>query len=393
MKGTAPSPDGTHNNGSSPPRQPLPPGIGIWLEDPKRPMWRVTLSRRFTGGKLVLKRFRRIEDAEAWIAEQVKAKEHHGFTAFMLSPDQLADARAAFQRLEGLGKLEDAVRFYIRHVKPGEKKTIAAAIEELYKSKKTAGKSHAHLQGMRSRLRRFARYMEGKHINEVFPKDIRAFLDQLSVGPVSRGSEIRHLKLLFNFSRKRGYITAENPVQEEIPLVDAGEVSIFKPEEAAKLLSVAGDLTPYFAISLFAGLRPFEAQRLDWSNIDLDAKKLYVRKSKKRDRGNRTIDMMDNLVEWLRPYRQDAGAIIPRPNDSANYFRLRFRALTRSPELAPFCHPWRYDIMRHSFGSYFYARSKNENETAVVMGTSPQMLFRHYRSDVRKEDVEAWWEL
>jgi len=37
------------------------------------------------------------------------------------------------------------------------------------------------------------------------------------------------------------------------------------------------------------------------------------------------------------------------------------------------------------FCSYHYAQHKNENETAVLMGNSPQMVFQHYRELVRPE--------
>ena len=53
--------------------------------------------------------------------------------------------------------------------------------------------------------------------------------------------------------------------------------------------------------------------------------------------------------------------------------------------------PWPQNAMRHSFGSYFYAKTKNENLTAAEMGNSPAMVFRHYRALVRSEEVEKYW--
>jgi hypothetical protein len=40
---------------------------------------------------------------------------------------------------------------------------------------------------------------------------------------------------------------------------------------------------------------------------------------------------------------------------------------------------WKRNALRHSFGSYRLAITKNENLVAVEMGNSPQMLFANYR--------------
>jgi hypothetical protein len=50
-----------------------------------------------------------------------------------------------------------------------------------------------------------------------------------------------------------------------------------------------------------------------------------------------------------------------------------------------------HNVLRHSFGSYFYALTKNENTVAVEMGNSPEMVFRHYRALVKPSDCTAFW--
>jgi hypothetical protein len=49
--------------------------------------------------------------------------------------------------------------------------------------------------------------------------------------------------------------------------------------------------------------------------------------------------------------------------------------------------------MRHSFGSYFPGRTKDENLTASEMGNSPSVIIRHYRALVRDADVEEYWRI
>ncbi len=47
--------------------------------------------------------------------------------------------------------------------------------------------------------------------------------------------------------------------------------------------------------------------------------------------------------------------------------------------------------MRHSFGSYFLGKTKDENLTASEMGNSPEVIIRHYRALVRDADVTWYW--
>ena len=54
---------------------------------------------------------------------------------------------------------------------------------------------------------------------------------------------------------------------------------------------------------------------------------------------------------------------------------------------------WPQNGLRHSFASYHYAKYRNENETAALMGNSPQMVFAHYRELVRPAQAEAFFGL
>jgi len=77
-----------------------------------------------------------------------------------------------------------------------------------------------------------------------------------------------------------------------------------------------------------------------------------------------------------------------RPQVDTPWF---FRA--HSLRLSSNARSWLQNVMRHSFGSYFYAKTKNENLTAAEMGNSPAMVFRHYPALVRAEEVVTWWQI
>jgi len=47
--------------------------------------------------------------------------------------------------------------------------------------------------------------------------------------------------------------------------------------------------------------------------------------------------------------------------------------------------------MRHSAASYQLARSQDAARTALNLGHSPDILFRHYREVVRPEEAERFF--
>ena len=52
-----------------------------------------------------------------------------------------------------------------------------------------------------------------------------------------------------------------------------------------------------------------------------------------------------------------------------------------------------HNAMRHSFGSYFLGKTKDEKLTACEMGNSADVVVRHYRALVKDADVAAYWDI
>lgn len=142
-------------------------------------------------------------------------------------------------------------------------------------------------------------------------------------------------------------------------------------------------MLPYFALCLFAGLRPnSEAHNLKWEDIDFDRGELFVPAAISKTGQERYVTMQPNLIEWLLPYRRKSGPVcFSRPA----YHRVREHSGVE----------WGHDITRHSFGSYHLAAFRNAGDTAEQMGhqSSTVMLFKHYRRAIRQEDAQRFWEI
>jgi integrase len=99
----------------------------------------------------------------------------------------------------------------------------------------------------------------------------------------------------------------------------------------------------------------------------------------------RNVPLPENAVAWLQ--RWPRGATIAR-SSHANDFQKRFRKLCAKAELT-----WDANAMRHSFGSYHYAKYGNSVETARILGhkSDDTVLFAHYRALTTKAQGEAYF--
>ena len=94
----------------------------------------------------------------------------------------------------------------------------------------------------------------------------------------------------------------------------------------------------------------------------------------------RLVDISENLLAWLTPYRRDSGRL--------HYSRNGFEKVRRKAEDVT----WANDIMRHSYGSYHLAKHQDAARTALQMGhIRTDILFNHYRELVNRQDADAYW--
>ena len=144
------------------------------------------------------------------------------------------------------------------------------------------------------------------------------------------------------------------------------------------------EMVSYMALCLFAGIRPGiegEISRLDWKDIDLARREVFISDVVSKTHDERFIDISDNLLQWLTPYQQKQGPVFWSRRKAE---RIREKSGVR----------WASDCMRHSYGSYHLAMHDNAGKTALQMGHRDiGTLFEHYRRAIRKKDAEAFWSI
>jgi integrase len=282
--------------------------------------------------------------------------------------------------------LVDAARFYSRHHGRGiKRKSVADAVNAMIAAKTAKGVSQVYLADLRYRLGVFA---EAFHcdVSALVPDDVAAFFERLRLSPRSYNNFLRTVRTFFLFAQNHGWLSKEVDLlagvekrsEKRVP------VEIFTSAELAVLLKNASrELAPCFALAAFAGLRAEEILRLDWADIERRPGFIEVAAHKAKTATRRIAPIPENLAHWL--------AIAPRHAErvwqhSKAWFFEAMRNTAADARIK-----WKQNALRHSFISYRLAVVQDVNRVALEAGTSPQMIFRHYRELATPEQARTWF--
>jgi len=293
----------------------------------------------------------------------------------------------ARQLLDGVPLIE-AVRFYSRHHGRGiTRKPIADAVNAMIAAKTAKGVSQVYLADLRYRLGVFT---EAFHcdVSAVMPNDVATFFERLRLSPRSYNNFLRTVRTFFLFAQNHGWLSKEVDL---LALVEKrsekrAPVEIFTPAELTALLkNASGELAPCFALAAFAGLRAEEILRLDWADIERRPGFIQVAAHKAKTPTRRIVPIPENLERWL--------AIAPRNAErlwqhSKAWFFEAMRNAAADADIK-----WKQNALRHSFISYRLAGIQDVNRVALEAGTSPQMIFRHYRELTTPQQARTWFSI
>jgi integrase len=228
------------------------------------------------------------------------------------------------------------------------------------------------------------------------------WLNGLQLDPRTKKNYRMVLAEILSYAKQKRYIST-NPLEEftrqDIKEIEGagGEThqpAILSPTQAEKLLTTAFDqpeldLGAAVVLGLFGGIRTEEIKRLTWDAVRLDEKEPFVVIGPEiaKKRRIRNVPLPECAVAWLRRWPHDGKKTITR-SAHANDYQKRFKKLAQDAEIT-----WDANAMRHSFGSYHYAKYGNSVETARILGhkTDDTVLFSHYRALTTKEQGNAYF--
>ena len=233
----------------------------------------------------------------------------------------------------------------------------------------------------------FAARFGDRPIASLTPGEIADWLPKAYANPSSRNSHRKRIVALFRWCRKRGILptdimtAAERTDAARVPHTHIGMVTPAELRQAYDLiLAKAEGYVPALTLAALCGLRRSEVHGQRWEDIDLERKLLRVSAAKPNTPARRLVPIHDSAVAWLRPHAQESGPICT----NLAIDRLRDICRTAGLDLAD-------NGFRHTWISARVALTGNIPETSLEAGNTPQIVNRHYRELMRKDEAEAWF--
>ena len=254
-------------------------------------------------------------------------------------------------------------------------------------AKKT--RSPKYQTDLRCTLPRFAA-LHDKLVCEISAREIEEQLKGMS--PSVRNAFLRYLKAAFNFGIRNDWCTANPIVRLDVERIKMRREILSNDQVIALLKAVREtdlELLPYHLLCIFAGIRPEEVCRLDWSNVNISERFIEVPEESAKTDIRRIVDMEPLLVAWLEYFGKRDGKT-SGPISPTHRLRERLRAVRKAARIDP----WPQDAPRRTFASNWLAIKHDVNRLNNLMGhTSPAMLFKHYNRAVTQKQARPFWKI
>ena len=376
-------------------------GIALYTNPSGRKVWRV--EGRKIGGQRVRENFKVQAEAKARKAElEIEAMNLSsgvGFRQTRLTDDQLAQAEAAFIKLQGQSLLAAVDYFMANCCLKESVTTVKDAIQKFLAAKTTQKKLRPRtLMDYRSRLKPILEFYGNRTLRSITRTELEQLIFKPGQAADTNNGNRRVLHALFAWCVDQDFaqvnlvskITTTARDDKEPEIMTIAEVKLFL---RAAMTIQEGRLLPSVVLGLFMGLRPEEIARLEWKHVDLEQKLIRIQGDVAKLRHRRVIEIPENTVVWLRQctekpimatnIRKDVDKIRRLTGYRGSFHRKEDENLK----------PWPQDVIRHTAVSYHLAYGKSEDDTAGWAGNSPTTIHTHYRGLVNPQDAAAFWAL
>ena len=336
-------------------------------------------------GKRIRKNFptRPEAEAERQVLEVQRLQGETGIRTAVtrLVDDQLHEAESVFRRLDGR---PHSLSFYVEFAlanyrEPVTQKLLTEAVTEFLVIKDHEREqdllSEPYLTRVKRDLKRLQLHFPAATVADLTGTRLLSYFEARRAAHKTFNNRRGVVSSFLKFALQRDWI-ADNPLTKIPPRRirhRRGCAITFTASQAAGLMAYVEEhyptAVPFFALCLFAGIRPClrtgEILRLQPTHIKLDANLIRIDGEVSKVREPRNVTIQPNLATWLQAYPLKKFPIIP-----ANLQHLREKVAQKFP-LA-------HDVMRHTFISMFVAKFRSIGEASLQAGNSESIIRKHY---------------
>jgi integrase len=243
-------------------------------------------------------------------------------------------------------------------------------------------------KNLRSRVGIFVGSTGNMRISEITADTVENFLAARPVSSVTRDNDRRALSGFFTWcaARPRRWLSANPCHMVTVAHRPRPEPVILTVDQCGALLRAARDfqlgrLAPYVAVCVFGGLRPTEAARLDWAQVNLVDSEIRLEAAQTKTGRARVVTICPTLAAWLRAF--DGFPFYP-PSWRDDFDAIRAAAGITS---------WPPDVMRHTAISHYFRQCGSYGLTAEQFGNSEAVIKDRYQGRVSSADTARFYAL
>lgn len=365
--------------------------------------FRVRLGRKFTKGKAKIKDFTVLGLARDWLDEQTR--DRSALQEMQLSPDQIAQAKIAFQRL-GTVPLAEAVEFYFQSGPGGRQTTNLEEVLALYeKHHEKATSKASYIKAQKISINLLSSTAGNLPILSFTPDKLDTWFATQRTNrkwsDINTLNYVRDLKMFFRFCARKKLVPS-NPMDDPAfdwvkplrkKLKASKNVVIYTVEEARKILGAAvkhsdKDFLTWFAVCFFTGVRVDEMKQMTWECFRWAENSISLDEEVVAKRGDpRHLPLPEAFKAWIRKlpnYRKRTGRLVDPTN-----WRNRLENFHKVAGVKK-----KRNALRHSFASFHYVQSGDADLTRKILGQkTDDVLFAHYVKLVKQKDAASFWAL
>lgn len=241
------------------------------------------------------------------------------------------------------------------------------------------------------RLMRLCPGLAERRVRSIRPEECKTWLERAFTSQHQRRKARAIMSGVFSTAIKRGWCEVNPITKVDPPHVEEKPVPILNPTEIEKLTTTAkqyreGNCAAAVGMMLYAGIRPHEAARLTWNDVDLQGHAIYIHPQHSKTGGARRVTIHAPLLRILQNRCGAAQARICPPNWLKNWRDLR-RAAGWSGNKK-----WPQDTLRHTFASYHLSHFRSYAELQCEIGHRDASLLQTRYVDQRAvQAAEKFW--
>jgi integrase len=313
--------------------------------------------------------------------------------ATKLTPEQLRVCEAACLLLgDDWGNLVPAVEYWRRTDAknlPSDSPRLPVAVKAYVEWLNKSDLRPTTRKHWRNRVTLFQNSLPAAvKVSEITTDDVLTFLRGRNISAAGQSAYRGAVSHFFSWCIERPRRWARfNPVREiKIKATRPGLPDVLSVSQCEAVLRAAethkkGLLVPYLAVCLFAGLRPFEAARLTWEQVNLEDGEILIEPEMTKTKRARVVKICATLAAWLRAHKGEA------------FFPSNHRKEFDMVKNAAGLKDWTPDILRHSAISYAFRASGSFGLCAEQFGNSESIIKKHYKGLVSTKDAKAFYRL